>query len=65
MASLLRRIVLAVECYDAPARPGAVAPAPMDPGTCLGALVGHVVKTLARDRRLLDSWLDEGSRTIA
>jgi hypothetical protein len=58
VTSLARRVVLAMECdQDSEARALAcTGPA----GACagLGWVVGHVVRVLLRDRRLLASWLD-------
>ena len=57
MSSLLRRVVLALECDPQSETRAFVCTSPVGSCAALGAVVGHVVHTLVRDRRLLSSWL--------
>jgi hypothetical protein len=65
MTSLLRRVLLAMECDERAESRAFAAAGPVASCAGLGAMVGHVVATLLRDRRRLTSWLDDRMRTAA
>jgi hypothetical protein len=58
VTSLVRRVVLALECDARSEARAFVCTGPIGACAALGAVVGHVLHTLGRDRRLLSSWLD-------
>jgi hypothetical protein len=65
VTSTVRRIVLALEC-DGRSEARAMAFAcPVASCAGLGSVIGHVLQTLARDRHLVSSWLDQPVRTSA
>jgi len=65
MTSLLRRVVLALECDPRSETRALVCTGPAGSCAALGSVIGHVVQTLGRDRRLLSSWLERPVRTAA
>jgi hypothetical protein len=63
VTGLLRRALLAMECDDRSATRALVSAGPVPACAALGSVVGHVVTTLVRDRRLLAAVLDDRVRT--
>ena len=58
MTSLARRVVLAMECDPRSETRALACTGPAGACAGLGWVIGHVVRLLVRDRRLLASWLD-------
>jgi hypothetical protein len=65
MTSTLRRIVLALECDPRSEARAVACTGPVGSCAALGSVVGHVLRTLGRDRRLLSSWLERSPETVA
>jgi hypothetical protein len=65
MASVLRRVVLALECDPRSEARALTCTGPVGSCAALGTVIGHVVHTLTRDRRLLSSWLERPVETAA
>ena len=57
MTSLLRRVVLALECDEQAQTRAQVYCGPTACCAGLGSVIGHVTSTLLRDRRTLSTWL--------
>jgi hypothetical protein len=65
VTSTLRRIVLALECDPHSEARAFTCTGPVGSCAALGWVVGHVLRTLLRDRRLLSSWLERTPETVA
>ena len=65
MASLLRRVLLAMEFDERAESRAFAASGPVASCAGLGATVGHVAAILLRDRKRLASWLDDRLGTTA
>jgi hypothetical protein len=60
MRSLLRRVLIATDDWDERSELRVLVGAgPAASCAVLGSVLSHVLTTLARDRRLMDEWLDE------
>jgi hypothetical protein len=61
LGSLLRRVLLAAECDDRSEMRALVYAGPAASCAALGAVVAHIIQTLAHDRRLVTTWLEPSS----
>jgi len=58
ITSLLRRVLLATECDERSEVRALVHAGPATSCAALGSVVAHVIQTLSRDRKLVDTWLE-------
>jgi hypothetical protein len=65
MTSILRRVVLALECDEQAQIRAQVHSGPTACCAGLGAVIAHVTSTLLRDRRTLSTWLGERAENPA
>jgi hypothetical protein len=58
ITSLARRVLLAAECDERSEIRALVHAGPATSCAALGSVVGHVIRTLSRDRKLVNTWLE-------
>jgi hypothetical protein len=56
--SLVRRVLLAAECDERSEVRALVQAGPATSCAALGSVVAHVIQTLSRDRKLVNTWLE-------
>jgi hypothetical protein len=65
VTSVLRRVALALECDARSETRATVCTGPVGSCAALGSVIGHVLRTLRRDQRLVSSWLDRSVENAA